>query len=413
MIVKPVSRLIQELDAKSFTVLASPGSDGQGVESLQVFAQGLAGAEGEFIVVLGDVSPLGRDPYYKNVASFIDSVAEKPVYVMPGNHDGPDFDEYFGYRNTAVLAEDFTLIMLDNSARSFSDDTLAFLRDTLAIVDSPNITVAFHYPPPNRISGDSMSVQEWHRFEEAVGVWRKRIALLLCGHARTYFEDDIDGLRLIVTGGGGSHIHEIERVAAPPHHALEFSIDAEGGTAVRMRSLESSGDFRREPELAEALDRAFAAECRAHVGHCIEAEDAAGLGLSNLAHFHRAAAESRLQLARSMRRVMKPGETPAVALSGHIEALGLDDEEERQEIVAAAEMARDFLAAQTLRATMRTGEMLAGMYGRVLENLTGGTDISETRYYVCRSCGRIFQRNDSPNYCSQCGAPMVCIREAT
>ena len=164
MIIKPAASIIQELDAASFTVIGSPGSDGQGVSALQTFGRALSGARGDFIVVLGDVSPLGRDPYYRTAVDFIERHTEKPVYVMPGNHDGPDYGEYFGCDNRAIVSEAFSLVMLDNSTRRFTDEALLFLRDALALAESPNVVVAFHVPPPNRISGDCLSTAAWNRY---------------------------------------------------------------------------------------------------------------------------------------------------------------------------------------------------------------------------------------------------------
>lgn len=411
MIVKPISRIIQELDATSFTLVGCPGSDGLGTEALRVFAQGLTGAEGDFIVVLGDVSPLGRDPFYRDIADFIDRTATKPVYVMRGNHDGPDFTEYFGPADCAVLSENFVLVMLDNSHRRFSDDTLSFLRDTLAIADSPNIVVAFHLPPPNRVSGDSLTQEEWSRFEEALGVWRNRISLFVCGHAHSYYEDDIDGLRLIVTGGGGARIPEMDRVVSPPHHAVEYRVGPDGVATTTLRPLVAAAEVNRGPEVDASLEEVFAFQCQGHVCHHLDADDAARSGLPNLARLHRAAAESCLQQARGLKRILGQTGDPAAAVAASLKAARGENAEARAAAATAADTAQDLLAAKALRDIMRTGRVFEALYEKASAEMAGRGDIAASQYFVCHSCGHPFAGLGHPNYCAQCGAPADRIHE--
>lgn len=411
MIVKPVSRIIQELDASSFTVLGSPGSEGQGMEALQIFARGLAGAEGDFIVVLGDVSPLGRDPYYKYIVEFIDRSVGKPVYVMPGNHDGPDYEKYFGCSNCAVVSDTFSLIMLDNSRRRFSDESLEFLRDTLAIVESPNIVVAFHVPPPNRFTGDSLSEAEWARFEEAAGVWRKRISLLMAGHARSYFEDEVDGLRLIVTGGGGARIQELERVVTPPHHALEYRVGANDVAAAKIRNLDAGDNGKRESEITAGLTEAFTAESRNFLDHSLDAEEAERNGLPNLARLYRAAAESCLQHARIIRRVLKNGYGPRAAVTGSLEVIRSRDDDGIKDRIAAADMAGDFLAAHAIAGAVNAETAIAALFDKAAVMVEDGVDLAAAPYYICHSCGRLSTGGGAPAHCTQCGAPGDRIHE--
>jgi rubrerythrin len=373
MIIKPRSRIIQDLDAKSFTVLGSPASDGLGAGALQTFHAGLSGAEGDFIVVLGDVSPLGRDPYYSEVADFIDASTQKPVYVMRGNHDGPDYPEYFGMENRAVVTEEYLLIMLDNSSRRFTDGTLAFLSETMALIESMNVLIAFHVPPPNRFTGHSMSRKEWQRFEDAVGVWRSRISLLLCSHAHHGFEDDIDGLRLVVTGGAGARMHQGERLAAQTHHALEITPGDKGKPKIAMRRLSLPENAAVESDADDALKREYAERCRARVELAFRAEEAEARGEQNLARLYRAGAESSLLQARSLYGLAAGGGVPA--------ALTMDRVEEAK-------------------------ESFVQLLGRAADG-----DADAPKYFVCRSCGFVSSGSEGATYCSACGAPGSFIEE--
>lgn len=411
MIIKPVSRLVQELDAKSFTVIGCPCADGLGSEALQIFHAALAGAEGDFIVILGDVSPLGRDPYYRQVARFIDATARKPVYVLPGSRDGEAYGEYFGHENSAVLSEEFVLIMLDNSGGSFSEETLKFLQETMAIVDSHNVVIAFHTPPPNRMSGDSMAVDDWHRFDEAVGVWRNRISLLVCGRTHTYFEDDVDGLPLVVTGGGGAGVRKIERVRDPHHHALEIDMDRDGRPRVRRRALAAIGGGGRDAEIEKRLAAMYASQCRAHVDSLLAAEDAAENARPHMARMYRTAARSSLRQARIVHQLLRRDDDPATAAREGVARFGEDAESGRSARITAAEKISDVLAVQAMRGVGSAERVAAGMLEKALHGLTEDGDVPAIGYYVCQSCGMIFS-GDAPSYCSECGAPEIFLRES-
>lgn len=399
MIVRPVSRLVQEYDAKSFTVIGSPCSDGLGVDSLQLFHAGLTGAAGNFTVVLGDASPLGRDPYYGMVSRFINRTSPKPVHVMTGNHDGPDYEEYFGFGDRAVLSEEFVLIMLDNSGKRFADSTLHFMRETMAMVDCRNIIVAFHIPPPNRVTGNSLSADEWQRFEEAVGVWRNRITLLLCGHSHSYYEDDVDGLHLVVTGGGGSRINEVERIVRPPHHALEIGVGDDGCPTIRMRPLKAARDAVSNEEVRALLLDVYGEQCRNHVGHTLDAEAAWRMGHPGLAHLYRAAAESCLGQARFLYHLLEGAIYTGNSGCEHL--IGLESGDNR-----------DVLAVHALNSVGRAEKNLEILRDRMLGIATDdGEDIATSAYFICDSCGMVYAGLESPNYCNECGAPSSHFRE--
>ncbi|MCC8189424.1 MAG: metallophosphoesterase [Planctomycetes bacterium] len=411
MIVKPISRLIQELDARSFTVIGCPGADGQGPEALEVFGQALTGARGDFIIVPGDVAPVGGDPYYSAIAAFINRTTDKPVHVLPGGLDGPGFEKHFGFGNRAILAEDFALILLDNSGRAFSDGTLAFLRDTLAIVDSRTIIVAFHLPPPNRFTGDSLTDREWRRFEEAVGVWRKRITLLLCGHVRGYFIDEVDGLRLVVTGGGGSRLRRLPRLRRPPAHALEFQVGEDGLPRVTLRVLSPQPGREMEAGVLAGIEEAFAAACRAQVLERLAAEDAAASGLPHLSRLHWALAESRLRGARFLNRLLRRTDDAAVRLVAGRHAGGCLSGRNADDLVTAAEMSDAVLAAQVMDRTRTAAGVNDRLVERAVEQALAGTDIAPSRYGVCDSCGHLYAGSTLPERCAACGAPGDLIFE--
>ncbi len=407
MIIKPVSRLVQELDARSITVLGVTCHGGIGLEGLHHLRSGLTGAEGDIIAVAGDVSPLGRDPYYHAMAGFIDAYsADRPVHVLRGNHDGPDFEECFGWADRAIFSEAFALIMLDNSGRRFSGETLDFLRETMAIVDSPNVIVAFHVPPPNRISGNTMSRAEWQRFEDALGVWRKRVTLLLCGHEHCYYEDDVNGLHLIVAGGG-ARMSPVERAVLLEPYALEISFDDSGNTVVHTRTFGPALPDAHSPDVHAELLRAYDAECRTLVALRLYADDARAAGMDGLAHGCRAACEAGLSRARMIRRLLAGGEFSGEAAAALLREWTAAENAPADEFPAGD--AGNLLARRILASVAATRRNTALLLDAFLAD--HDSPAQAAGYHVCTSCSMLFAGGEAPNYCSSCGAPYQAIRE--
>lgn len=409
MIIKPVSRLVQELDATSITVIGNPCADGLGVDALRLFHAGLSGAEGDVIIVPGDVSPQGHDPFYRSVSTFIERTAPVPVHVMRGNHDGPDFDKYFGHSNRAILSEHFVLIMLDNSHRKFAPDTLSFLRETLAIMDSHNVVVAFHYPPPNRVSGKSLTGDEWKEFEDAVGVWRNRISLLLCGHDHSYYEDDIDGLRLIVTGCGGAGIGGgLDRVAPIGSLAVEIAFNNEGDPQVTRRVI-SDRHIERSQDVRTVLSKIYRSASQYHVSMMLWGEEAEHSRLPELARLYYAVSESFLTQARIMRRLKEPN--PAIRFSLDLALLADTEGHSDQEILALLERANDEVSSRALMSVARTEMGLKSLLAAAQRHLEQADDLEPARYFLCTSCAMLFVKDEPPAYCPECGAPESTMRE--
>lgn len=410
MIVKATSALMRAPGAKSFTLIGDPGCDGLGAEIMDIFAAALLGAEGDVAFALGDLVPVGAELFYDSVVSLADGITEKPVYFLPGNHDGSAYEERFGLRDYAVLADGFAAILLDNASRSFSDRSLAFAGETLAGLDSPNIVLMLHVPPPNRMTGNSMTRNEWEKLLFALGPEFGRIGHIVCGHVHSYFEDEVDGVRLVATGGGGARIEDVDRVLPPPHHVVEFRLDPDGALYHRRRPVGPGGLAGKTPAVLADLQDSFAEEAVAHVDYLASAEDAAAQGFRNLARLFRAAAEAEYRHARNFQRVMAPRPDPATAVAEAAEAERAEVETTYRKRLARAEKARDALAVYAFKDAFATEKAHMGMFEKALAAVAAGRDIEPERYHVCTSCGYTTAGPDAPRNCPVCGAPADKIR---
>ena len=116
---------------KGFTFIGDPGCCGLGVEIMSIFNAALHESKGDFVLVGGDIVPNGTNRFYENVTAMVDQSIEKPIYMLAGNHDTLSYETFFGRKNYFLYNDKLLLIVLDNSGRAFSEETLAVLRRAL------------------------------------------------------------------------------------------------------------------------------------------------------------------------------------------------------------------------------------------------------------------------------------------
>ncbi|MDR2181070.1 MAG: metallophosphoesterase [Treponema sp.] len=420
-------RIIEVPDFKSFAVIGDPGCDGLGAEIMQIFAELLAMAStGDFTLVLGDVVPSGAKPFYQSVKALMNSLAQNPLFVLRGNHDTNFYDGSFGFADYAIADSRTLLVALDDSERKISTASAAFLRETLEQHARANIVLAMHIPPPNRVSENAISAGEWKKLVHILAPHKEKFKYILCGHVHSYFEDTIDGARLIASGGGGARIEDVEGVSAPYYHLVRFFYD-EGGTLCFQREELVGGmnDVRNEPDGGSGPGASFSAsaemrglpaasftgECMAHVRYRLYAEKADRQGFPHLAKLFRAAAESEFYHARNFfytsESIKELSEAVAESITNErheVEKLyrgGLD----RAQAVGAG------LAAYAFTDALEAEKIHQGLFEKALSAITAGRDIPESNYWTCGSCGYTFSSACHPGICPVCGAPFDKITE--
>lgn len=117
------------------------------------------------------------------------------------------------------------MVVLDNVFRSFEDQGLALLSQALAMDEVQQAIIAFHIPVPNHFILNYVSQEEFPRLKDAFGPWKEKVKYLLCGHVHSRFEDEVDGISLICTGGGGAMIEDVSqeiRAWDVEHHIVHF-----------------------------------------------------------------------------------------------------------------------------------------------------------------------------------------------
>ena len=152
------------------------------------------------------------------------------VYALRGNHDTGEYTGYLGRKNYALLADGFAVVVLDNAARTFEEEGLTLLSKVLAMEEVGQVIVAFHIPVPNHFILNCVSEEESSRLKAAYGPWKEKVAYLLCGHVHSRFVDQVDGIPLICTGGGGAMIEDVSqdiRACDVEHHVVHFYMEGD------------------------------------------------------------------------------------------------------------------------------------------------------------------------------------------
>ncbi len=399
---------------ESFVAIGDPGCDGLGAEIMTTFAKSLSVERPcDFRLILGDIVPVGTEELYRSVSSFAEAVASEPLYMLCGNHDKERYQDAFGLKNYMLASDKSLIVVLDDSRRRFEPDALEFLELCLREHSRDNIVLAFHIPPPNRFSTNSVPQEEWDKAWRIIAPHKAKVKFILAGHVHSFFEDDLDGIRLVVTGGGGSRLDELEGELDKRrtyHHVLKFQFGPDGSLDYRHVSLDGASYSRELSDAATKanLEDSFQNECMAHVKYRLFAADAQEKGLPGLAKLFRAASDAELYHARNHFN----------ALDGMKGALENLKDSLSQEIFETDTMYKGYLdhsvkmglglSSYAFRDALEAEKVHRKLFG---EAIAASGEIPLANYFTCSSCGHSFKSEKHPGRCPVCGAPADKIHE--
>lgn len=394
----------------AFSVIGDPGCDGLGAATMSIFARALSFPGLDFSIVAGDIVPFGSGHLYDNAREFIETISVNPVYTICGNHDTEFFNDYFGKRVYALVADDALIIALDNSNRKFSPASLSFLRAVLAEHARENIMILFHIPPKNSFSPNSMDAPSWEALREIYLPYKEKIRYFVCGHVHSYFEDTVDDIPLIVTGGGGARLEfvseKIDREQEKNHLVL-FYMDSEKHLKHKYKSLENL-EYPKELEdekLAAYLQKAFINECVAHFRYRYYSEEAHSRGFEGLSLLLKALSDSEYYHARNHSCVLNELKSLGSALGASIINEGYEINTMYKDYMEYAVKNNHGLAKYTFWDALNAEKVHKKLLEEAASEYTKGRDIAPADYYTCGSCGFTFRSEVHPKRCSVCGAP--------
>ncbi|MGN1140717.1 MAG: metallophosphoesterase [Oliverpabstia sp.] len=402
-VMQPILRLPQ---VKSMGVIGDPGCEGLGTYNMKVYAGALEkSAADDITLIAGDLVPIGNAHYYGTISELTESIAHNDIYVLRGNHDTGAYTEYFGRKNYALLAQDFSVVVLDNAMRTFEEEGLELLKQVLEMAEVRQVIVAFHIPVPNHFIRNSVSEEEFARLKEAYGSHKEKVKYLLCGHVHSRFEDVVDDIPLICTGGGGALIEDVSddiRACDVEHHIVHFYMQ-DGVLRYRFENLSENG-YERERKvsiLKENLEKTVANELMAHLKYLMFADRARRRGMEKAANLFEALAASEYHHARNFYSVM---ENPA-PFGESVEKFVPGEEFEYQRLYKMMEEYADEKEAPLTKQAYAGAAAAEKVHAGLLKEAENIEEFDRETVYVCPICGFVMMGDHIPDRCPVCGGP--------
>jgi hypothetical protein len=216
-----------------------------------------------FFANLGDFAGPGTRARHEHYADLVAGL-EIPNVALIGNHDLEDAGApeawsavhgprnfHFAYGNTRFVAIDGASGQTGELGDTTPTDTagpgagaLRFLDDTLAATTEPHRVVLLHAPPhlgghyaPQAECGFRQGEPEFLEI-----LHRHGVRLVCCAHGLGFDHHVEDGIRFVMSGGGGAALYLSYREARSRErgavfHAVELTLDEDG--AVRGRAFQA------------------------------------------------------------------------------------------------------------------------------------------------------------------------------
>jgi hypothetical protein len=215
----------------------------------------------KFVVVSGDLVDWGESQDdWRIFRQVTKELRERTVYLpAAGNHDvcaDRLFEKEFNLEKLYYDRRigDIHLFILDSNDYFRDAEQLEWLEEKARASDAKHKIAAFHHPP--------FSIEPWGDFEQKPV--RERLHPLLvklkfcaafCGHHHAFYATSRDGVRYVVTAGGGAPLYPIEEQLAQKgdvfrrfHHFVGFTI---GERKITARVFDETG--REAEDLAFTL----------------------------------------------------------------------------------------------------------------------------------------------------------------
>ena len=390
----------------SMGVIGDPGCEGLGTYNMKVYAGTLEkSAEDDITLIAGDLVPTGNEYYYEEISALTEIIAYNDIYVLRGNHDTGSYMDYFGRKNYALLAKEFSVVVLDNAMRKFETEGLELLKQVLEMEHVHRVIIAFHIPVPNHYIRNSVSEEEFERLKEAYTPWRDKVKYLVCGHVHSRFEDIVDDIPLICTGGGGALIEDVSeeiRACDVEHHMVHFFME-EKELKYRFDDLsENAYDKERNvPMLKESLEKTVMSELMAHLKYLMLADRAERRGMERISNLFKALAASEYHHARNFYSVIQ-NRTP---FRESAEAFIPVEEFEYQYFYKMMEEYAVKEHAPLTKQAFLGAAAAEKVHAELLKEASAIEKFDKETVFVCPICGYVMAGDQIPDRCPVCGGP--------
>ncbi|MDY3765110.1 MAG: ferritin family protein [Lachnospiraceae bacterium] len=403
---KIMQPIIHLPNVNSVGVIGDPGCEGLGTYNMKVYASVLEkSAQDDITLIAGDLVPIGNQHYYEEISGLTEVIAHNDIYVLRGNHDTGAYVDYFGRKNYALLAQDFSVVILDNAMRTFEEEGLELLKQVLEMEEVHQVIIAFHIPLPNHFIRNSVSEEEFERLKNVYGPWKEKVKYFLCGHVHSRFEDVVDDIPMICTGGGGALIEDVsEEIKAcdVEHHIVHFFVE-EGKLQYRFENLAENG-YDRERRMAilrENLEKTVAGELMAHLKYLMFADRARRRGMEKIANLFEALASSEYHHARNFYSVI---ENPA-PFGESVQTFIPGEAFEYERSYRMMEEYADEKGAPLTKRAFSGAAAAEKVHAKLLSEAADMENFDKGKVFVCPICGYVMAGDHIPERCPVCGGP--------
>jgi rubrerythrin len=155
---------------------------------------------------------------------------------------------------------------------------------------------------------------------------------------------------------------------------------------------------------SENLKEAFAGESQANRKYLAFAKKAQQDGFGQVAKLFRAAAAAETVHAHAHFRVMGGVKSTEENLQAAIVGEGFEFQQMYPKFVSDAQEEGNKPAVQSFQRALAVEEIHYGLYSKALETVKSGSDLPQTKLFVCQVCGNTVE-GSAPEVCPICGSP--------
>lgn len=191
-------------------------------------ATSIAASGAKFTMVTGDlVEHAGEPAAWAEFRDIVKELRKRPYDCAVGDHDP---DEKLNFKKELGLDRmyhdrrdgDYHVFVLDSTGRFEDKEQLDWLEKTASASTARHKFAVFHHPP-YLIKGSRVAEAEELRPRIHPLLAKLKFCAAFCGHQHAFYTTLRDGVRYVVTAGGG----------APLHH-LDESLGQKGDLAKKM-----------------------------------------------------------------------------------------------------------------------------------------------------------------------------------
>ena len=199
-------------------------------------ADRIAASGARFTLVTGDLVETPEDPAaWKEFHEIVQELRKKPYDCAVGDHDPGEklyfkkelgLDRFYYDRRDG----DFHVFVLDSCGKFNDKDQLDWLEKTAAASTAKHKIAVFHHPP-FAIKTSRVAEAEELRPKIHPLLVKLKFCGAICGHVHAFYTTLRDGVRYVVTAGGGAPLYSIDAslgqagdLSRKFHHFVGFKI---------------------------------------------------------------------------------------------------------------------------------------------------------------------------------------------